>query len=100
MASRLVLGASMRTIQARHACGRVFAPRQIPTVSRFISTVVKGESGTLDFRMCFKDSSGKDISPWHDIPLKTNEPNVFNAVFEIPKMTKPKMEVATKEEKN
>merc|ERR1712113_1275144 len=82
------------------ACGRFFGPRQLPALSRFISTVVKGEKGTPDFRMHFKDASGKDISPWHDIPLKTGEPGVYNAIFEIPKMTKPKMEVATKEENN
>jgi inorganic pyrophosphatase len=73
--------------------------------SRFIqmrggySTVAEGETGTEAFRLRFNDGKG-DISPWHDIPLKTSTPGVFNAVFEIPKMTKPKMEVATKEEKN
>merc|ERR1719394_1364315 len=50
--------------------------------------------------MSFKDASGKEISPWHDIPLKTGEAGVFNAVFEIPKNTKPKMEVAVKEANN
>jgi len=100
MASHLVLAASVRAMQARQVCGRFFGPRQIPTLSRFISTVVKGESGTPEFRIHYKDDSGKDISPWHDIPLKTSEPGVFNAVFEIPKMTKPKMEVNTKEENN
>jgi len=56
-----------------------------------------GEKGTLEYRVQFKDGSGKDISPWHDIPLKTGEAGVFNMLNEIPKMTKPKMEVATKE---
>jgi len=68
--------------------------------TKSISTTVDGEAGTKEFRLRFKDSSGKAISPWHDIPLKTDKPDVFNAVFEIPKMTKPKMEVATKEEHN
>jgi inorganic pyrophosphatase len=100
MASQLVFAASARSMQLRQACGRFVGARQLPALSRFISTVVKGEKGTPEFRMFYKDTSGKDISPWHDIPLKTGEPGVYNAIFEIPKMTKPKMEVATKEENN
>eukprot|EP00928_Gymnodinium_smaydae_P028456 TRINITY_DN2169_c0_g1_i2.p1 TRINITY_DN2169_c0_g1~~TRINITY_DN2169_c0_g1_i2.p1 ORF type:complete len:267 (-),score=78.84 TRINITY_DN2169_c0_g1_i2:503-1303(-) len=65
-----------------------------------ITTQTVGEAGTLDYRLRFKDASGKDISPWHDIPLHTDTPGVFNAIFEIPKMTKAKMEVATKEVSN
>jgi len=61
------------------------------------STEVVGEAGTESFRLKFKDESG-DISPWHDIPLKDGDN--YNMIVEIPKMTKAKMEVATKEEKN
>merc|ERR1719388_699327 len=50
--------------------------------------------------MRFHNDQGKEISPWHDIPLKTKNDGIFNAIFEIPKNTKPKMEVATKEPKN
>jgi inorganic pyrophosphatase len=64
-----------------------------------ISTKVDGEMGTPDYRLRFQ-KGGKDISPWHDIPLETGEPGVFNCIIEIPKMTKPKMEVATKEASN
>lgn len=39
------------------------------------------------------------MSPWHDIPLMA-ESGAYNMVVEIPKMTKAKMEVATKEEGN
>ena len=39
-----------------------------------------------------------DISPWHDIPFKGEKG--YNMLVEIPKMTKAKMEVATKEEMN
>jgi len=82
------------------------ARRSVLRTSRYFSqcpavtTSVHGEVGTLDYRLRFKDSSGKDISPWHDIALHTGEEGIFNAVFEIPKMTKPKMEVAIKEEGN
>lgn len=63
-----------------------------------ISTEVKGEAKTESFRQFFKEDS-KNISPWHDIPLKDDNGN-YNMVVEIPKMTKAKMEVATKEEFN
>merc|ERR1719401_233764 len=63
------------------------------------SSSAEGSQGTLEFRRRYKDASGKDISPWHDIDLKVSE-GVYNAVFEIPKMTKAKMEVATKEPNN
>jgi len=61
------------------------------------STEVEGAADTESFRMKFKDDSGV-ISPWHDIPLK--EGDLYNMVVEIPKMTKAKMEVSTKEENN
>lgn len=56
--------------------------------------------GTLEYRMRFKDANGNFISPWHDVPLHTGSDGVFNAIFEISKNTKPKMEVATKEPMN
>merc|ERR1719229_1662191 len=65
-----------------------------------VTSHVEGEIGTLDYRLRFKNSSGADISPWHDIPLFTEENGVLNCLIEIPKNTKPKMEVATKEPKN
>jgi inorganic pyrophosphatase len=58
-----------------------------------------GESATESFRLNFKDESGETISPWHDIPLK-DENGAYNMVVEIPRYTKAKMEVATKEAKN
>lgn len=73
--------------------------RQRVRWSSHYTTVVQGEVGTADYRLRFKDTSGKEVSPWHDIPLHAGD-GFFNAVFEIPKMTKPKMEVAVKEEGN
>jgi len=63
-------------------------------------TAVDGEEGTASYRLRFKDASGAVISPWHDVPLFTKEEGVLNCLIEIPKNTKPKMEVAIKEEKN
>ena len=62
-----------------------------------ISTTTTGTAGTESFRIVFKDGD-KTISPWHDIPLKDGE--LFNYINEIPKYTKAKMEVATKEAGN
>lgn len=63
-----------------------------------VSTEVAGEAATESFRLKFKGEDGP-LSPWHDIPLM-GENGSYNMVVEIPKMTKAKMEVATKEEGN
>jgi len=63
-----------------------------------VSSSTSGEAGTTDFRINFKDANGKAISPWHDIPLKDGA--FYNFVNEIPKNTKAKMEVSTKEASN
>ena len=84
-----------------------FAPvasRSISSVSTCLAsfpTEVIGEAGTESYRLAFKDPESKDtISPWHDIPLKGETEGSYNMVVEIPKYTKAKMEVSTKEEKN
>jgi len=86
---------------------RVVGPAFMPGRTAFMPGIVAdaykteaaGAVGTLEYRLKFSDDSGKAISPWHDVPLSAGD-GVYNAVFEIPKMTKPKMEVATKEEGN
>lgn len=57
-----------------------------------------GETATESFRLNYK-SADSVVSPWHDIPLEGSDGS-YNMVVEIPKMTKAKMEVATKEENN
>jgi inorganic pyrophosphatase len=67
---------------------------------RAVSTAQVGESATESFRLQFKeDGDDTVVSPWHDIPLMA-ESGAYNMVVEIPKMTKAKMEIATKEEGN
>jgi len=73
--------------------------RVVPAAVLNYSTTVVGEEGTDTFRLKF-DKEGSSVSPWHDIPLKGETDGMYNAVIEIPKMTKAKMEVATKEEGN
>lgn len=55
----------------------------------------RGETETLEYRLHIQQN-GKDISPWHDIPLSSKE-GFYNFVCEIPKETAAKMEVATDE---
>jgi len=96
----------MKTILTMLTLARAaaFHAHKAPVTSRWISklgsmsTEVAGEAETESFRVFFKDS-GNSISPWHDIPLY-NDDGTVNMVTEIPKMTKAKMEVATKEENN
>lgn len=74
---------------------RKFTSSVIARAAVTSSTV--GEVGTTEFRVVFKDGD-KTISPWHDIPLKDG--NLYNFINEIPKYTKAKMEVSTKETSN
>ncbi|XP_046709970.1 inorganic pyrophosphatase 2, mitochondrial isoform X1 [Silurus meridionalis] len=65
------------------------------------STEERGEPHTQDYRVYFKNSNGKYISPFHDIPLYADEAkNIFHAVVEVPRWTNAKMEIATKEPLN
>ncbi|KAL7471209.1 hypothetical protein ACHAXS_011505 [Conticribra weissflogii] len=77
-----------------------FSPRSVPaTILHSYGTTASGEEATESFRLSFT-ASDSTISPWHDIPLNGSSEGTYNAVIEIPKMTKAKMEVATKEENN
>ncbi|XP_008287056.1 inorganic pyrophosphatase 2, mitochondrial [Stegastes partitus] len=59
----------------------------------------RGRPNTQDYRVFFKNSQGKYISPFHDIPIYANE-NIFHAVVEVPRWTNAKMEIATKDQLN
>jgi len=56
----------------------------------------KGARETLEFRLYVADKTGKVVSPWHDIPLFT-EDGKLSFICEIPKESAAKMEVATDE---
>jgi inorganic pyrophosphatase len=73
---------------------------QSQAVAGDFKTEVRGEEGTQSFRRFYIDGTGKEMSPWHDLPLEADAPGEYWMVTEIPKMTKAKMEIATKEEKN
>jgi len=58
----------------------------------------EGEPDTTDFRIQFYDAEGKKVSPWHNVPLKSG--NLYNMIVEIPRFSRAKMEISTKEENN
>ncbi|XP_035254678.1 inorganic pyrophosphatase 2, mitochondrial [Anguilla anguilla] len=61
----------------------------------------RGKRNTQDYRVFFKNSEGRYISPFHDIPIYADEAeNVFHAVIEVPRWTNAKMEIATKDPLN
>ncbi|XP_061441472.1 inorganic pyrophosphatase 2, mitochondrial isoform X2 [Rhineura floridana] len=79
-------------------------------------TEQRGRRHSLDYRLYFKNSKGKYISPFHDIalfagssedkeiPAKRFKINgsevVLNMIVEVPRWTNAKMEIATKESLN
>eukprot|EP00063_Salmo_salar_P090309 XP_014065144.1 PREDICTED: inorganic pyrophosphatase 2, mitochondrial-like [Salmo salar] len=79
-------------------------------------TEERGRPNSSDYRIYFKTSDGKYISPFHDIPLiangdqendvpskklKKNDNEVlYNMVVEVPRWSNAKMEIATKEPLN
>lgn len=83
------------------ACSAAFRPQLLRSArlppARAIATRQEGQAGTESYRLFFTEGD-KTVSPWHDIPLRAGE--LFNFVTEIPKYTKAKMEVATKESHN
>lgn len=56
------------------------------------TTVERGSRNTLEYRMFFKDESGKLVSPLHDIPMTAGE-GVYNMVVEVPRWTNAKIEI-------
>jgi inorganic pyrophosphatase len=73
--------------------------RGVAAAQRSVHTHVEGEEGTESWRMFYGPDAAARISPWHDVELST-APGTFNFINEIPKMTKKKMEISTKEAGN
>lgn len=101
-ASRSIMPSFLRGWSSQKSAAPKFASFVVgagPDVAE-VKTEMRGKEGTETFRRFFLDKDGKEISPWHDLSLFTDKPNEFYMVTEIPKMTKPKMESATKEASN
>jgi inorganic pyrophosphatase len=108
-----ILSCAPATASAWSTAAPRWSPRRQPTrrvvvpatVLSSYSTAAVGEVATESFRLAFTGEGESTISPWHDIPLRSSSSasgggGYYNAVIEIPKMTKAKMEVATKEPNN
>lgn len=80
-------------------------------------TEERGRPNSPEYRLYFKNSEGKYISPFHDIPLvaetetqdndvpakkskKSDTQVLYNMVVEVPRWSNAKMEIATKEPLN
>jgi inorganic pyrophosphatase len=64
---------------------------------------VTGEKNTKSYRINYKSKdTGAAISPWHDIPLRSDDDNgnLYNFITEIPKNTKAKFEINISEKGN
>ncbi|QKX63338.1 uncharacterized protein TRUGW13939_10508 [Talaromyces rugulosus] len=58
-------------------------------------TQVSGSVENGDFQLSFAADNGSPISPWHDIPLMADSTErIFHMVVEIPRGSRPKMEIA------
>jgi len=63
------------------------------------STEERGCRNSLEYRLFFKDGSGKVVSPLHDIPMLAGE-GVYNMVVEVPRWSNAKIEIDLKSSLN
>ncbi|MCO5615064.1 hypothetical protein L7F22_069352 [Adiantum nelumboides] len=79
-------------------CSSLVSARSQVTALQTPSYVIQeeGKRESLEYRVFFLNSTGKKISPWHDIPLHAGN-GLLHFVVEIPKESSAKMEVATEE---
>ena len=59
------------------------------------TSVERGCRNSLEYRLFFKDGSGKVVSPMHDIPMLSGE-GVYNMVVEVPRWSNAKIEIDLK----
>ncbi|XP_072445258.1 inorganic pyrophosphatase-like [Chiloscyllium punctatum] len=66
------------------------------TMRRSYGKEERGQPWTPSYGLYLKNSEGKYISPFHDIPLyAVGDKALFNMVVEVPRWTNAKMEIAT-----
>ncbi|XP_072373145.1 inorganic pyrophosphatase-like isoform X1 [Scyliorhinus torazame] len=71
--------------------------RHARIMSRSYGKEERGQPWTPNHGLYLKNSEGKYISPFHDIPLcAVIDKGLFNMVVEVPRWTNAKMEIATK----
>lgn len=87
------IGGSVPGLGKRHAS----QARRAYSVPAEVSTEVRGQHQTRNFRRYFVNKDGHQVSPWHDLPLRADMAGEYWMVTEIPRMTRSKMELATDE---
>jgi len=93
--------ASIRGRAARRPASTLQRAASVTEAAPLPLVVAEGEPNTPSFRLSFlSPASRAKLSPWHDVPLNTEVPTEKWMVTEIPRLTKAKMEIATKEEHN
>ncbi len=80
---------------ARAVSMKAVEPTREVGIHQGVEVEESGSFGTTEYSMRFKHTDGPTLSPWHDMPLRTRE-GWYNMLTEIPKMSREKMEVATK----
>lgn len=68
----------LRISSPSHIQRRSFTSTNLNSLN--LTTISRGELGTLEYKLNY-EKNGKEISPWHDIPLK-NENN-YNFITEV-----------------
>jgi len=86
----LISRVSSRTYRATYRLYNVLPS----TMTSEYSIEQRGKPNTLDYRIFYKNADGDYISPFHDIPLSSQD-GTFNMVVEVPRWTNAKMEVDT-----
>lgn len=81
-------------VQAKSVRSSAFSTRAVTSAS--YGKKEEGSFPSTEYRIFFTEGE-KTISPWHDVPLYNGD-GTLNAIIEIPKESKAKMEVATDED--
>ncbi|CAH1407482.1 unnamed protein product [Nezara viridula] len=74
----------------------------VPNIRKMsFKAVERGTTNTQAYRIFFKNSEGTPVSPFHDIPMYSDESSQYlNMVVEIPRWTNAKMEISRTEPLN
>ena len=76
-------------------------PYLLPVTQLELALKEFGEKDTLEYRVQAMTDEKQTLSLWHDLPLMNDEfPGCVNYINEIPKWTRKKYEIATKEPAN
>lgn len=87
-----------RSVSTRSVGTTSRLPRSLSKISLTLSEL--NPKDTLEYRVQPVDHDQHALSLWHDVPLVADEAGHFNYINEIPKCSRKKYEIATKEAAN